>query len=158
MCSLAGLPSEHAVARLHHALPPLFPPPHWSLLSIHRPQIYKHYFNALPYDSRDVGPWKIVALNSMYGARERQPAWGSGVRLPCPAGPRRATHLPPTPHPPTLRPPHPCPRLPATGRTWDPTDPRCAVPLSSYGEEQLRWLDAQLAEGKPTLVMVRPGG
>jgi hypothetical protein len=26
--------------------------------------------------------------------------------------------------------------------------------LSSYGEEQLRWLDAELAQGKHTLVMV----
>lgn len=42
--------------------PPATPPPPLSL------QIYKHYFDALPYDSRDVGPWKVVALNSMYGA------------------------------------------------------------------------------------------
>lgn len=34
--------------------------------------------------------------------------------------------------------------------------PRCACPcrLSSYGEEQLHWLDGQLAEGRHTLVMV----
>lgn len=39
------------------------------------------------------------------------------------------------------------------GPTWDPTHPRCNTTLSSYGEEQLRWLDEQLLEGKPTLVL-----
>eukprot|EP00887_Chlorella_sp_A99_P004161 scaffold23.g4161.t1 len=37
------------------------------------------------------------------------------------------------------------------GPTWDPTHPRCNT--TSYGEEQLRWLDEQLLEGKPTLVL-----
>lgn len=41
------------------------------------------------------------------------------------------------------------------GHTWNATHPECNERLSSYGEEQLRWLDEQLAEGKPTLVMVR---
>lgn len=30
-------------------------------------QIYDYYFVAKPYDSRDIGGWKIVALNAMYG-------------------------------------------------------------------------------------------
>lgn len=47
--------------------------------------------------------------------------------------------------------------LPA-GHTWDVSDARCNPVLSSYGERQLRWLDAQLAEGKHTLVMVRLPG
>lgn len=37
-----------------------------------------------------------------------------------------------------------------------PAPPPCpARRLSSYGEEQLRWLDGQLSEGRHTLVMVR---
>lgn len=40
------------------------------------------------------------------------------------------------------------------GYTWDPADPRCNGLMSSYGEEQLRWLDGQLAEGKHTLIMM----
>ncbi|KAL4422745.1 hypothetical protein ABPG75_008942 [Micractinium tetrahymenae] len=68
-------------------------------------QVYKRFFNAKPYDSRDLGGWKVVALNAMYGA------------------------------------------------TWDPASERCNPVLSSYGGEQLRWLEGQLAEGKPTIVM-----
>ncbi|KAL4440238.1 hypothetical protein ABPG75_003239 [Micractinium tetrahymenae] len=40
------------------------------------------------------------------------------------------------------------------GYTWDPTDPRCSTSLSSYGEEQLKWLDKTLQDGRPTLVMM----
>lgn len=67
--------------------------------------VYQRFFNAKPYASRDVGPWKVVALNSMQGY------------------------------------------------TWDAASERCNPLLSSYGEEQLRWLHAELAQGKHTLVM-----
>lgn len=30
-------------------------------------KVYKHFFDAKPYSSRDVGEWKMIALNSMYG-------------------------------------------------------------------------------------------
>ncbi|KAI7845459.1 hypothetical protein COHA_001009 [Chlorella ohadii] len=38
------------------------------------------------------------------------------------------------------------------GDTWDAASPQCQSLLSSYGEEQLRWLDAQLSEGRHTLL------
>lgn len=68
-------------------------------------QLYERFFRAKPYDSRDLGGWKIIALNAMQGP------------------------------------------------TWDPASQRCQPVLSSYGEEQLRWLEGQLAQGKPSLVM-----
>ncbi|KAL4448928.1 hypothetical protein ABPG77_007645 [Micractinium sp. CCAP 211/92] len=68
-------------------------------------QLYKAFFGARPYDSRDLGSWKIIALNAMHGA------------------------------------------------TWDPNSQHCNPVLSSYGEDQLRWLDKQLAEGKPSLIL-----
>jgi predicted phosphodiesterase len=39
------------------------------------------------------------------------------------------------------------------GATWDADSPYCDTSLASYGEEQLGWIAAQLAEGKPTVVM-----
>lgn len=39
------------------------------------------------------------------------------------------------------------------GPTWDSTDERCETSLGSFGQEQLAWLDEQLAEGLPTLVL-----
>jgi 3',5'-cyclic AMP phosphodiesterase CpdA len=42
---------------------------------------------------------------------------------------------------------------PMLGPTWDPLDPMCDTELASYGQEQLAWLDAQLAAGMPTTVM-----
>lgn len=50
---------------------------HDNLMSCGKPQesaskqlalmVYRRFFKAKAYDSRDVGPWKFVALNSMYG-------------------------------------------------------------------------------------------
>ncbi|PSC72992.1 metallophosphoesterase [Micractinium conductrix] len=70
-------------------------------------RVYRHYFGgaAKLYSSVNLGPWKVVSLNSMLGP------------------------------------------------TWDPTSEHCNTLLSSYGEEQLRWLDGQLAEGRPTVVV-----
>ena len=39
------------------------------------------------------------------------------------------------------------------GPTWTPGDPQCNPSLASYGADQLAWVDAQLAEGLPTMVM-----
>jgi len=39
------------------------------------------------------------------------------------------------------------------GPTWDAESPQCATNLGSYGEAQLAWLEAQLSEGQPSIVM-----
>ena len=39
------------------------------------------------------------------------------------------------------------------GDTWDAASPRFDTGVGSFGEAQLRWLDAQLAEGLPSFVM-----
>jgi hypothetical protein len=39
------------------------------------------------------------------------------------------------------------------GPTFDVADPRCATESASVGAEQMAWAEAQLAEGKPTVVM-----
>lgn len=39
------------------------------------------------------------------------------------------------------------------GPTWDPQDERCDPDTASYGAEQLAWIDAQLADGRPTFAM-----
>jgi len=39
------------------------------------------------------------------------------------------------------------------GRTWDPEDPACDSDLASFGAAQLDWLDTELADGKPAVVM-----
>ncbi len=39
------------------------------------------------------------------------------------------------------------------GRTWDPSDPACDTDRASYGETQLAWLDDQLDDGLPSIVM-----
>lgn len=44
---------------LMHATPRLF-----------RPALVQRFFRAKPYDSRDLGGWKIIALNAMQG-----PTW-----------------------------------------------------------------------------------
>ena len=64
----------------------------------------------------------------------------SSLDPPCICG---SPSLPPPPPPPHHHHPHPPP-------TPHPNHSR----LSSYGEEQLRWLDGQLAEGRPTVVVV----
>jgi len=39
------------------------------------------------------------------------------------------------------------------GRSWDPADPECDTFYASYGPEQLGWIEAHLAEGKPSIVL-----
>ncbi len=39
------------------------------------------------------------------------------------------------------------------GPTWTPGDPLCNTGLASYGRTQLGWIDAQLADGLPSIVM-----
>lgn len=39
------------------------------------------------------------------------------------------------------------------GRSWDPADPDCDSDLASFGPAQLSWLDEQLDDGKPAVVM-----
>jgi 3',5'-cyclic AMP phosphodiesterase CpdA len=39
------------------------------------------------------------------------------------------------------------------GPTWTAGHPLCETGLASYGPEQLAWIDTQLAEGMPTIVM-----
>jgi predicted MPP superfamily phosphohydrolase len=39
------------------------------------------------------------------------------------------------------------------GPTWDASSAQCATNMGSYGVDQLAWLDEQLAEGKPSIVM-----
>lgn len=42
---------------------------------------------------------------------------------------------------------------PQKGPTWDRADSRCNTSRGSFGEAQLEWLEEQLGEGKPTLVL-----
>jgi predicted MPP superfamily phosphohydrolase len=39
------------------------------------------------------------------------------------------------------------------GRSWDATDPTCDTSFASYGPEQLTWIESELAEGKPSVVL-----
>ncbi len=39
------------------------------------------------------------------------------------------------------------------GPTWEPGNPRCETGLASYGETQLAWIEAQIADGLPTIVL-----
>jgi len=39
------------------------------------------------------------------------------------------------------------------GRTWDPDDPACNDDRASFGAAQLAWLDQELDDGKPAIVM-----
>jgi hypothetical protein len=39
------------------------------------------------------------------------------------------------------------------GSSWDANDPNCDTGIGSYGEAQLRWLDEELSEGVPSLVL-----
>jgi 3',5'-cyclic AMP phosphodiesterase CpdA len=39
------------------------------------------------------------------------------------------------------------------GRTWDPAGLQCNTEFASYGAAQLAWLDKELADGKPAVVM-----
>lgn len=39
------------------------------------------------------------------------------------------------------------------GRSWDPADPSCDTSYASYGPEQLAWIQSQIGEGKPTVVL-----
>lgn len=39
------------------------------------------------------------------------------------------------------------------GPSWTPGSPDCATSIASYGREQLSWIDDQLSEGKPTILM-----
>lgn len=39
------------------------------------------------------------------------------------------------------------------GPTWDPASPDCDTFYASFGAEQLAWLDAELDDGKPAIVM-----
>lgn len=39
------------------------------------------------------------------------------------------------------------------GTSWDPASPKCYLRYASLGEQQLRWLNTELAEGKPTFVI-----
>jgi len=39
------------------------------------------------------------------------------------------------------------------GPTWDAEGSECATNMGSYGSEQLAWLDEQLEDGKPSIVM-----
>lgn len=39
------------------------------------------------------------------------------------------------------------------GRSWDPADPECDTFYASYGPEQLAWIEEQLAEDKPSIVL-----
>ena len=43
------------------------------------------------------------------------------------------------------------------GKTWDELDPACETAMGSFGAEQLAWIDAQLADGLPTIVMSHHG-
>lgn len=43
------------------------------------------------------------------------------------------------------------------GATWDDLDPACATETGSFGMEQLGWIDSQLADGLPTIVMSHHG-
>lgn len=39
------------------------------------------------------------------------------------------------------------------GRSWDPQDPDCDTFYASYGAEQLAWIESQLGDGRPTVVL-----
>lgn len=39
------------------------------------------------------------------------------------------------------------------GPTWEVGNPRCETGLASYGEAQLAWIEQQIADGMPTLVL-----
>ena len=39
-----------------------------STTPIHDAEVYAHFFNATPYDSMDVGGWRVIALDSKHGA------------------------------------------------------------------------------------------
>ncbi len=39
------------------------------------------------------------------------------------------------------------------GPTWDAADDRCSTGTGSFGAEQLAWLDAELGEGAPSMVL-----
>lgn len=103
-------------------------------------QVYSHFFNSTPYSSRDVGGWKIVALNSMYGgwmdgwvaaqhASMRDGGLASSMEVGCWCRLENKFWTRPDCHSLlTLHPTLPVllllPLCPA-GHTWDAADPRC---------------------------------